>query len=77
MPNITLECPPILEGAAAGDSNASDSEVWSWAQVIEVVWFGRLRIGSLLFTDDVILFTSSSRDLSHWNSSQLSRQQLE
>ena len=33
------------------------------SQSIEGVWFGDLRIGSLLFADDVVLLASSDRDL--------------
>jgi len=31
----------------------------------EIVWFGDLRIASLLFADDVILLATSDRDLQH------------
>ena len=33
------------------------------SQGVEGVWFGDLRIGSLLFADDVVLLASSDRDL--------------
>ncbi len=31
----------------------------------ESIWFGNLRIASLLFADDVVLLPSSDRDLQH------------
>ena len=47
------------------------------SQGVEGVRFGDLRIGSLLFADDVVLLASSGRDLQlYWSGSQQSVKQL-